>query len=226
MSAVRGRGTEIGAVVLVGGRSTRMGGGTKPLLEVAGRTLFDRAVAALTDAGCRPIVAAGPVLDAASPVHWVREDPPFTGPAAAIAAALGGAGVDAAGVEAAAGRESAPGRAAAWTMLLAGDLPRVDRVVAKLRALARSGVRGVDAHVFMAAGHPQWLAGVYRTEAVRAAIAALGPGIEGASCRALLGGLEIAWISDDSGITADIDTPEDLARIRAEFAAAPEEHHE
>src|SRR5690606_33828746 len=78
MGATGGTGpVSTGAILLVGGRSRRMGGGSKPLLEVGGQTLFARAVHALTDAGCTPIIAAGPVLDEDAPVLWAREDPPF-----------------------------------------------------------------------------------------------------------------------------------------------------
>lgn len=198
-----------GAILLVGGRSRRMGGGTKPLLEVGGETLFARAVRAVTDAGCAPIVAAGPVLDEAAPVEWVREDPPFAGPVAAIAAALD--------------RVATPGPG--WTILLAGDLPRAERVVRRLIEVVdpdaatpdAAETDAVQAVVFTADGHPQWLAGAYRTSALRAAVGRLGDDVGDASCRALLGGLEIAWLTDEDEITADIDTPADLQRLRAEL---------
>ncbi|WP_193596949.1 molybdenum cofactor guanylyltransferase [Microbacterium sp. YJN-G] len=206
-----------GAILLVGGRSRRMGGGTKPLLEVGGETLFARAVRAVTDAGCAPVVAAGPVLDEAAPVEWVREDPPFAGPVAAIAAAMD--------------RAATPGPE--WTILLAGDMPRADRVVRRLIEAVDPDAAETDAAspdavdtvvpdavqavVFTADGHPQWLAGAYRTSALRAAVARLGDDVGDASCRALLGGLEIAWLTDEDEITADIDTPADLQRLRAEL---------
>ncbi|WP_448712459.1 molybdenum cofactor guanylyltransferase [Microbacterium profundi] len=200
----------IGAILLVGGRSRRMGGGIKPLLEVGGNTLFARSIAALTDAGCAPLTVVGPVLDAAVPVRWVREDPPFSGPVAGIEAALAGES------SASDGAPTEP----EWTLLLAGDLPRVGPIVSRLVASAASA-SGVDAHVFTADGHPQWLAGIYRTTALRAALAAFTGEYAGASCRALLGGLAISWIPDEDGITADIDTPADLARIRAELEEKP-----
>ncbi|MGP6170361.1 molybdenum cofactor guanylyltransferase [Microbacterium sp. A196] len=200
----------IGAILLVGGRSRRMGGGIKPLLEVGGSTLFARSMDALTDAGCEAITAVGPVLDAAMPVRWVREDPPFAGPVAGIAAALAGNG---------ALPDGAPPEPE-WTLLLAGDLPRVESLVARLVAAAASASE-VDAHAFTADGHPQWLAGIYRTIALRAALAAFTGEYAGASCRALLGDLAISWIPDEDGVTADIDTPADLARIRAELEEKP-----
>ncbi|WP_417508901.1 molybdenum cofactor guanylyltransferase [Microbacterium sp.] len=200
----------IGAILLVGGRSHRLGGGIKPLLEVGGSTLFARSMDALTDAGCAPITVVGPVLDAAMPVRWVREDPPFAGPVAGIAAALAGDGAlpDDASPE------------PEWMLLLAGDLPRVGLLVSRLVAAAASA-SGADAHVFTADGHPQWLAGIYRTAALRAALAAFTAEYAGASCRALLGDLAISWLGDEDGITADIDTPADLARIRAELEEKP-----
>ena len=184
----------VGAIVLVGGRARRMAGAAKPLLEVGGRTLLDRTVSALTDAGCLPIIVAGPVLDDRLPVRWVREDPPFAGPVAGIAAAL------------AAMPEPEP----EWTLVLAGDLPHADAIVGRLTARLADAA---DAVVFTADAHPQWLAGAYRTAALRTAV---GPAdVTGASCRAVLGGLDIAWLTDEDGITADIDTPADLTRVRA-----------
>ncbi|UNK71431.1 NTP transferase domain-containing protein [Microbacterium sp. H1-D42] len=192
----------VAAILLVGGRSRRMGGGYKPLIEVGGSSLFGRAVAALSDAGCAPIIAAGPVLDEHAPVQWAREDPPFTGPVAGIAAAM------------AVLRDSAAAPPE-WMLVLAGDLPHAPRVVERLVAVTEAS--DADACVFRADGHPQWLAGIYRTTALRAALDALGDAVADAAARTLLGDLEITWLSDDDGITADIDTPADLARIRAEL---------
>ncbi|MGX1792672.1 NTP transferase domain-containing protein [Microbacterium sp. NPDC055312] len=200
-------GVRLGAILLVGGRATRLGGGVKPLLEVGGETLLSRTVRAVADAGCAPIIAVGPELDRDVQVRWVREHPPFSGPAAGIAA-----GVSALGHDGADGREVPE-----WTLVLAGDLPHVTRVAARLTAAVSSAPPSAEAVVFTADGHPQWLAGVYRTAALRAAVRAAGDDLAGASCRALLGGLEITWLADEDGITADIDTPADLTRTRAAF---------
>ncbi len=82
------RADDLGAILLAGGRGSRMGGVHKPLLEVGGTTLLDAALGAAHDAGCDPIVVVGPPDDAHADLTWVREDPPFGGPAAAIVAAL------------------------------------------------------------------------------------------------------------------------------------------
>ncbi|MBD8012212.1 NTP transferase domain-containing protein [Microbacterium sp. Re1] len=201
----------VGAILLVGGRATRMGGGVKPLLEVGGRTLLSRALAAVTDAGCAPILAVGPELDPDPRLRWVREDPPFSGPAAAIAAAV-------AALEHRAGDGGSDDDGGAeWMLVLAGDLPHADRVVTRLTSAASSAPPHADAVVLTADGHPQWLAGVYRTHALRASIRAATGELADSSCRALLGRLDITWLADEDGITADIDTPADLARMRAAF---------
>ncbi len=184
----------VGAVLLAGGRARRLGGVDKPLLTLGGRTLLAASVDALTRAGVSPIVAVGPVLDADAPVVWVREEPLFGGPMAAIAAAL-------------------PQLAGEWTLILAGDLERPDAVVARLAAEI-AAEPDADAVVFTADGRAQWLAGVYRTGALREALAAVETPA-GASVRSVLGGLAIAWIVDEDGVTRDIDAPADLDRARA-----------
>ncbi|WP_292715989.1 NTP transferase domain-containing protein [Microbacterium sp. 13-71-7] len=243
----------VGALVLVGGRARRFGGAAKPLVELGGSTPWERTLVALRECGVAPVVAAGPGwgdagpgegraptgVAATVPVGWVREDPPFGGPVAAIAA----------GLPALAGTE--------WALLLAGDLVHPADVVRTLcdavgtlcdavrtrrdavRADEAAGVPGerrtadlgghdsadrVDAIVFRAEGRAQWLAGAYRVEAVRAALAAIAEP-SAAAARELLGGLPTRWIPDEDGITADIDTPADLERARAALAD-PSAHHD
>ncbi|MDP9398746.1 MAG: NTP transferase domain-containing protein, partial [Actinomycetota bacterium] len=55
------------AVVLAGGRARRLGGVDKPGLEVAGRSLLDRVLAACAGAG--RTVIAGPQRPTARAVH-------------------------------------------------------------------------------------------------------------------------------------------------------------
>ncbi|MBX3195863.1 MAG: molybdenum cofactor guanylyltransferase [Microbacteriaceae bacterium] len=196
-----------GAILLAGGRASRMGGVSKPLLDVGGRALLHRAVDAV--AGCRPITIVADVLDPdLGGVGWAREDPPFSGPAAGVAAALS--------TWPDAGEPT-------WTFVLACDLTRPDAVVAALRTAA-SGDQGSapDGVVLLdEGGHPQWLAGVYRTGALRRAVAATPGGPRDVSMRALLSGLELTGVAAPGAVTRDIDTWEDLETARAH--AAPQE---
>lgn len=196
--------TGLGAILLAGGRATRVDGAAKPLLEVGGTTLLAAAVSAATDAGARPITVVAPVLDPALPVEWVREDPPFGGPAAAVVAAL----------------DAWPrGADPEWTLVLACDLPAagpaVRRLVADLMLLPADtdGVCLGDA-----ASRPQWLTGLYRTRALRDAASALPDRGRDAPVRALLADLAIAVVAAPDDLTRDVDTWEDLEEARARAA--------
>ncbi|KJL34717.1 Molybdenum cofactor guanylyltransferase [Microbacterium azadirachtae] len=211
----------VAALVLVGGRARRFDGAAKPLQELGGSTPWQRTLAAFGERGVAPVVAVGAAWDtdetapmagaANAPVIWVREDPPYGGPVAAIAAGL----PLLAGVE--------------WALLLAGDLVHPADVVRTLCDAVRAdegenaAPDPVDAIVFRADDRAQWLAGAYRVAAVRAALTAI---VEpsGAAARELLGGLPTRWIPDEDGITADIDTPADLERARAVLADPPATH--
>ncbi len=149
-----------------------MGGVHKPLLEVGGMTLLDAAITAARTVDCEPIVVVGPADDAHAGLTWVREDPPFTGPAAAILAAL-------------------PLVSAARTLVLACDLPRVSEAV---RALLAAPETGDGACLADASGRPQWLTGLYRTDALRAAAATIADAGRNSSVRSLLGGLAITAV--------------------------------
>src|SRR5688500_117268 len=47
------------AAILVGGRGERLGRGPKPLLPVGNRTILDRLLRALRDAGIQPVLLVG-----------------------------------------------------------------------------------------------------------------------------------------------------------------------
>jgi molybdopterin-guanine dinucleotide biosynthesis protein A len=198
------------AIVLAGGRASRLGGAAKPLLEVGGRTLLDHAVAAVAD--CDPVIVVGPRMPVAGNIAWVREDPPFGGPVAAIAAGLAHLG--------------STTLETAEVYVLAADLPNADEAVALLRrhplSPSEDGVCLSDA-----SGRMQWLTGRYRVDALRAAARALPDEGRDASARALLGGLTLTAV-DAGGLAADIDTWDDLERARAKTQGhrrddAPEE---
>ncbi|KQQ62763.1 molybdenum cofactor guanylyltransferase [Microbacterium sp. Leaf320] len=195
--------TPSAAIILAGGRASRLGGAAKPLLDIDGRTLLDRAVAAV--AGCAPIVVVGPPSPLQADVVWARETPSFGGPVAGIAAAL--ALIDTAEV-----------------YVLAADLPNAEAAVAVLRQHPplspnanenENENESVDGICLTdAAGRMQWLLGRYRTASLRRAVAALPDSGHGASVRALLAGLALTTLPAGD-LAMDVDTWDDLERARA-----------
>lgn len=186
------------AIVLAGGRSSRLGGRDKAGLELGGRRLVDRAVAAARSAGVQRCVVAGPpslVVDA-----WlVREEPPFGGPVAGIAAALQALG------------DASPDDA---VLVLACDLAEPANAVAALLAAVRRPADGVDGlHLVDEAGRAQWLAGIYRRGALEAALARLGAPT-GRSVRDLMSPLVLRPVPTDGCNVTDIDTWEDWRTAR------------
>lgn len=201
--------TGLGAILLAGGRGTRLGGAVKPLLDVGGATLLATAVAAARDASADPITVVAPVLDPDLAVEWVREDPPYGGPAAATAAAL----------------ESWPvASEPEWTLLLACDLPEARAAVRRLvhdLPLLPADTDGLC--LGDPASRPQWLTGAYRTAVLRNAASTLPDHGTGASMRALLADLAITVVAAPAPLTRDVDTWEDLeqARTRAAHEESP-----
>lgn len=214
-----------GAILLAGGRASRVGGAAKTLFEVGGRTLLDGAITAARASACAPITIVGPRPDeqpegarpnghapesptpTAHALDWLREDPPFGGPAAAAVAALRdweGRGIP----------------LPEWTLLLACDLPRVDDAVSRLWndiLLLPADTDGVC--LADAASRPQWLTGAYRTSALLRAARALPEAGRNASIRALMDGLAIVVLRAPDELTSDVDTWEDLEDARRRFAA-------
>lgn len=177
------------AVVLAGGDARRLGGLDKALIEVGGLTLLERALDAV--GGAERIIAVGPRRPTSAPVRWTSEVPPGGGPLRATAAGL----------------ELVTSEIA---VVLAVDYPFVtSEVVASLVGAsdARAGAALEDA-----AGEAHYVAGAYRTSALRAAIAEKSG--RGSSMRSLFVTLDVVAVRDERA-ALDIDTPDDLARARA-----------
>lgn len=182
------------AVLLAGGRASRMGGIDKTALVAAGQALSDHAAAAA--AGARTLVLVG-LRDgrtAPSGVVQVREDPPFGGPVAGIAAGLASVS------------DPAP-----WTLVLACDLVRPEAAVERLLRAAEDagdtdGLVAVDED-----GRRQPLLALYRSAALRAAVRALGDP-DGAAVRRLTADLRLVEVPLPDALCADVDEPADAAR--------------
>jgi molybdopterin-guanine dinucleotide biosynthesis protein A len=179
------------AIVLAGGRASRLGGVAKPQLTVAGRSLLAHAVEAVRDAG--RIVVVGPRQPVSGPVTWAREDPPGGGPVAAVAAGL-------------------PPTAAGVVVLLAADLPWIAPAVPRLlAAVPASGA----ALLVDSTGRANYLASAWRRRDLVAAVAAIGEPA-GAAMRAVAALVAQVAVPDEDGWGRDCDTWDDLARARRE----------
>ena len=174
------------AILLAGGAGSRLGGVDKAALRVGGTTLLDRALAALIGL---EVVVVGPPRDLPG-VRVVCEDPPLSGPAAAVVAGLAAVpDVD-------------------EVLLLAVDLPRLAEALPLLLA-SPSGPDG--AVVVDAAGRTQWLLGRYRADALRLAVTRLGDPVD-RPLRALVGDLDVAAVHLPPGLDLDVDTVADARR--------------
>jgi molybdopterin-guanine dinucleotide biosynthesis protein A len=184
---------EYDAIVLAGGTGRRLGGVDKAALEVGGRTLLDRVLAALVEA--RRIVVVGPARRLPPGVIATSELPPGGGPVAGLAAGLD--------------LVEAP-----LVAVLACDLPFV--TVATLRTLvsrlvvadAADGAQLVDE-----SGRRQPLAAVYRTERLRAARSLLVH-VSNTPMRAMLEGVTMLDVEAVPEQAWDCDTWADLDRAR------------
>ncbi len=170
------------AVIVAGGKGSRLGGASKPDLSVGGITLLERALCAV--AGAQDVVLVGGPRH--QTVRWTVEDPPGSGPAKALAAGL-----------------TAMAHHAPWTVVLAVDTPRAaDAVPQLLAAVADAG--GVDGAWFIdAEGEAQPLVAIYRTAALLDRTRDLE---EGTSMRRLVAGLAMVPVPDVDGVARDLDT--------------------
>lgn len=70
------------AIVLAGGQAARLGGADKATIELSGRSLLERSLDAVVDAG--EVVVVGHQVPTERPVTFVLEDPRHGGPAAGL----------------------------------------------------------------------------------------------------------------------------------------------
>jgi molybdopterin-guanine dinucleotide biosynthesis protein A len=190
------------AVILAGGRATRLGGVPKPSLMYDGATLLSHALQAVR--GGSAVVVVGPRRpDDPLPqgVLQAREDPPFAGPAAAIAAGMAAL--------------KAGGWGAPWTLVLACDMPHASRGVALLLDALAVHPGSEGAMAVSADGRKQPLLGAYSTAALEreVAVASEGSGLTNSSVFRLLARLNVLDVAVPAGSTDDVDTWEDAAAL-------------
>lgn len=186
------------AVVLTGGRATRLGGVHKAGLLVGGESMGARVLAAVRDADRSVIV--GPAVRGV-PVDLVtREEPPGGGPVAALAAGMVAVRAPAVAV-------------------LGGDLPFLDAATVRdLRSALAAEPAAAAALLVDADGRDQPLCAVWRTAELRAALREVG-GPAGVALRAVLAaaGPVVRWSVARDGPPPwfDCDTEQDLTAARA-----------
>ncbi|WP_300683399.1 NTP transferase domain-containing protein [Nocardioides sp.] len=168
------------AIVLAGGRGSRLGGVDKGALLYDGLTLLDRALRAVAAAG-RVVVVGGPVPSpevrarfaavGGTDVMHVVEEPAGSGPAAGVAAgvmALERAEAGESRISTVANPDLGGGEPGTRLVaVLACDVPEVESAFALLRAAGGPAI-GVDAD-----GRRQYLLALYPAAALRARVRGL-----------------------------------------------------
>lgn len=186
----------LAAVILTGGTGVRLGGVDKASIEIAGQTLLEHALTATAVAD--EVVVVGPQVPTSRPVTWTREDPPGGGPAAGMLA----------GLDALAFRPE-------LVCVLAVDMPRFSAgTVARLVDVLLSSDEADAACLVDEEERKQWLAGVYRYDALAGARPADREDEHGLSTRKMLMPLRIVGVPAVEGEARDVDTWADLRDLR------------
>lgn len=186
----------ITAVILAGGRGSRLGGTVKALMTVGGATLLDRARAALEGIDGPVVVAEGP-----HDLGGVTDPPGWSGPLAGIVAAKD---VD-----------------AEFLVSMAVDTPFFPPDFAG-RAMAVIG--DADAAVGRYQGQAYFTNALWRLSALRTALEGDPKTLSAGGIKGLVQRLNVAWLDwpegTDSNPFANINSPDDLdaaERRAAEF---------
>jgi molybdopterin-guanine dinucleotide biosynthesis protein A len=193
------------AVVLAGGRATRLGGRDKASLRVAGGSLLERALDAVSEATAVAVVGDVrlPPAYAARGVLLTREEPPLGGPVAGLVAGL-------------AVLPPSP-----LVAVVAVDMPAVGRgTLARLveaatgrGARATHGDGAVDGAVLTGPDGRRQLAAVVRRTALDLVLPTPA-GAHGAALHRILAGLDLVEVPGRGEEATDVDRPEDLARLQ------------
>lgn len=181
--------SRLAAIVLAGGRSRRFG--TDKLdVDVRGAPLLRHSVDAARRLGA-DVVVVGPARAAVPDgVTVVREDPPYAGPYAAVAAGL-----------------AALDPAVDVVLVLAGDLVDPGPLLPRLLDAVAAGAEAAVA--LDATGRRQPLLAAYRRKPLLGGVAGVDP-VNRAAVE-LLDGLRVVEVEAGAGHARDIDTPADLA---------------
>lgn len=184
----------LAAVILTGGTGSRLGGLDKASVEVGGQTLLERALAATSAAD--EVVVVGARVPTSSPVTWTREEPPGGGPAAGLLSGL-----------------RALGAAPELVCVLAVDMAAFTSATLE-RLVDRITDEDDAACLVDDDGRSQWLAAVYRYDALLAAAPTERAAEHGLAMRRLVLPLRVAGLPARGDEARDADTWEDLRYLR------------
>jgi molybdopterin-guanine dinucleotide biosynthesis protein A len=179
------------AILLAGGTGARMSGADKSAIELDGRTLLEHALDAVIDAV--EVVVVGDPVPTDSLATFVREDPAYGGPAAAVLTGLGQLLGD-----------------APLVVVLAVDMPRVTPHT--LRRL-RVEMAGHDGATLVDATGRRQLAMALDLGVLRAAAPAY-ESWHGLPLKALLTPLDLVEVPAIGDEARDVDTWADLRDLR------------
>ncbi|WP_150306828.1 molybdenum cofactor guanylyltransferase [Planctomonas psychrotolerans] len=210
------------AIVISGGRASRLGGINKTALRYRGRSLLDLALDAVEGAESVALVGdVNGVTGRPNVAATIWEDPRFGGPVPAIDTGL-----------LVLGEEFPP----EWTVVLAADLVRApealtlvlaarsaaDRAVARSTSVSPPGTDGVIA--VDDDGRRQPLLAAYRTRSLERAVARLRRDgrLPGRSLRELLAEMSLRDVAVPSELCRDVDTPDDAAELGIRLDSTPQ----
>ncbi|MDO4631716.1 MAG: molybdenum cofactor guanylyltransferase [Corynebacterium sp.] len=180
--------SQVVALILAGGRSTRMGE-DKAQVRVHGERLIDRLVRQLP-AGVIPVVVSPVDLGLACAV--VCEEPPYSGPVAGIAAGMAWIA------------RTHP--TCSYVVVLAVDAPDSSILVSKLCTTLAAADATVDAITVQAEGYIQPLGVAWRPAALRRALEKVGDHAS-TPLKGLLRVSTVGTITTTGGAERDYDTP-------------------
>ncbi|OKL49627.1 hypothetical protein BSR29_01325 [Boudabousia liubingyangii] len=217
----------LAVILLAGGTAKRLGGVSKPGLQVGSRRMVDYSLELLQQRfpGARLVVVAPDSLDLPAGVPSTLEDPPFGGPAAGVSA----------GFEFFKAGEQLP----SWVAVLPVDAPYGVLALEDLVAATRQAADDASSEAafseedflegaFSEGAWPAWQAVVgeqhYPTIMLMpwqsmAELFKAGP-VRDISLRRLWSDLEVTAVPVSAADAFDIDTPEDLAHFLAHIKRA------
>ncbi|OKL48341.1 hypothetical protein BSR28_01155 [Boudabousia liubingyangii] len=207
----------LAVILLAGGTAKRLGGVSKPGLQVGSRRMVDYSLELLQQRfpGARLVVVAPDSLDLPAGVPSTLEDPPFGGPAAGVSA----------GFEFFKAGEQLP----RWVAVLPVDAPYGVLALEDLVAATRQAADDASSEAAFSEGAwPAWQAVVgeqhYPTIMLMpwqsmADLFKAGP-VRDISLRRLWSDLEVTAVPVSAADAFDIDTPEDLEHFLAHIKRA------